>query len=328
MQYTDFWIWFLQPERRVHLHETLIEMATISAVLYFGTAISGLVAISLPVPHEMDTTIIAAITVVSIGIAIVFYTSRQHFPLWLAISHIFVGIPLVGAAIWAGHAPAAAQISIVYIMSSIYCFHFLNIYASSAIVLLASTCFASIGYYHQWEGWQSLTALLLGCSFTVGIIVDLMVRRLHNLATTDSLTGLFNRHTWDTLFDQELRYAAREGHSLSLMVMDLNKFKRVNDTQGHLAGDRILKKVAAVIRGVVRDSDIAARWGGDEFIVLLRNCDLSEARVMENRFHQRLDGVIGVSVGLTDYQVEDTSDAMLARADKDMYARKHANSQR
>ncbi len=323
--YTDFWIKFLQYERRIHLHDTLIEMAIISALMYFGSGISGIAAINVPTAKGMDVELIAATSSLAIIFGTSFYLFRKQFPLWFAVSHIFFGIPLVALTIWAGHVPSAAQISIVYIMCSIYSFHFLNVFAGILVILLAGASFAFVGYSHQWDGWQSMVVLFFGCSFTVGFIVNYMVKRIHGLATIDSLTGLFNRHTWDTLFEQELAYTIRIKNPLSLMVIDLNKFKQINDTQGHLAGDNILQKTAKAIKNVMRDSDIIARWGGDEFVILLRNCTLEQAHIMEQRLHKQLEGIIGASIGLTDYQPNDTADKMLGRADKDMYANKQAS---
>ena len=319
---SELWIKFLQKERRIHLQETLVEMATISSVIYIGASASGLIAISIPTPEGMNIPLITLVSIIGIILGIGFYAYRNNFPLWLAILHIFVGIPLIGITIWAGHIPSAAQISILYIMSSIYSFHFLHIYASGSILLLATACFAIIAYTLHWPAWQSMTILLMGSAITVGIVVHLLVKRLHNLATTDSLTGLYNRHTWDTLFAQELSYADRSKYPLTLMSIDLNNFKQINDTQGHLAGDKILQQTAKTIKEVMRDSDITARWGGDEFVVLLRNCDWEQSKVMRQRLHDHLNDTIKISTGLTNYQKHDTTDKMLARADKDMYEHK------
>jgi diguanylate cyclase (GGDEF)-like protein len=319
---SSFWIQFLQKERRVHLKETLYEMAIISSVIYLGPALVGLIVIVLPTPIGFDSAIIGYLCLLAIVVASVFFMLRNNFPLWLAISHIFIGVPLIGYMIWLGSIPAAAQISLVYLISSTYSFHFLNIYISMLVILLATVIFGDIAYMLAWDDWLLMTVLLLGCSLTLGLVIHLMVKRLHSLATIDGLTGLFNRHAWDTLFEQELSYAKREGHPVTLMIIDLNNFKIINDKKGHLAGDLILQETAKTLKKVMRDSDIIARWGGDEFIVLLRNCNLGQADKLENRLHDKLKGIINFSAGLTDYRKGDSVDTMLERADIAMYLQK------
>ena len=316
---TQFWIRFLQKERRVHLEESLVEMAKISAMIYLGTGITGLLALMLPMPEGMDSVTLAFFCIFAVILSFVFYQYRNRFALPFAILQVFIGIPMIALAIWAGHVPTAAFIAIIYVMSSLYSFHFFHNILSVFVVMMATSSFALVGILNQWQGWQSMTMLLLGSLFTVGVIVDLMVKRLHMLATTDSLTGLFNRHTWDTLFEQEINYVKRERTPLTVMLIDLNKFKRINDTKGHHAGDQVLQEVAKTIKEVMRESDIIARLGGDEFVVLLKNCSLRHALQLKARFQQKLEKIVSASVGLADFETGDTATSMLKRADNAMY---------
>ena len=125
--------------------------------------------------------------------------------------------------------------------------------------------------------------------FLVGITVNLFHNRLESLATTDNLTGLNNRRKFKELFARENSLAKRFGEGLTLLFLDVDNFKSINDEFGHTAGDQYLKDVSAVLLGNIREIDIAARWGGDEFLVLLhRPTDAQTVQVAE-----RLRAAIG-----------------------------------
>lgn len=112
-------------------------------------------------------------------------------------------------------------------------------------------------------------------------LVHAMVRRhqasTEALATLDSLTGLPNRRSFDLLAAQALHEAQRDSGPLVALLIDLDHFKALNDTHGHLAGDEVLRQFANVLQGSLRQSDILCRWGGEEFIVLLREAEGRQA---------------------------------------------------
>jgi diguanylate cyclase (GGDEF)-like protein len=163
-------------------------------------------------------------------------------------------------------------------------------------------------------------------------------RRLEHAASTDALTGLANRQALEILFRQTLLDVARSGHSLSAILFDIDLFKRVNDLHGHLAGDQVLFIVAQMARGAVRENDIVARWGGEEFIVLLRDCPLDVAcKLAENLRHAiedydfRLAGPdtpVTVSMGVAEYALQETQAAFFQRIDKALYGAKAAGRNR
>jgi diguanylate cyclase (GGDEF)-like protein/PAS domain S-box-containing protein len=97
------------------------------------------------------------------------------------------------------------------------------------------------------------------------------------LSTHDHLTQQFNRQMFDTLFEQEAQRAQRYGSDLALIMVDIDFFKKVNDTYGHQVGDEVLKKVSAHIKSYLRDSDVFARWGGEEFVIFMAHTNLQSA---------------------------------------------------
>lgn len=158
---------------------------------------------------------------------------------------------------------------------------------------------------------------------------------LHRImAKHDSLTGLPNRALFDDRLQQALNYCKRHQRVLAVMLLDLDKFKPVNDHYGHATGDELLKQVAQRLLGCVRASDTVARIGGDEFVILLHQIDdPSQANIVSDKIHQALDSVffidgqqihIGCSVG-TAFFPQDGADAreLTQVADQHMYRKKH-----
>jgi len=146
-------------------------------------------------------------------------------------------------------------------------------------------------------------------------------------AVTDALTGLGNRHWMQEMFERELKRAQTGESDVCLMMVDVDRFKEINDTSGHIIGDRILAAIASALRERFRPTDLIARFGGDEFAVLLPGVTLAEAaataeRVRENLMDSsdpNLPKGVTVSIGLTAATSSDNLDRLLERADGAMY---------
>jgi len=162
------------------------------------------------------------------------------------------------------------------------------------------------------------------------------VERIQELTITDDCTGLYNaRHLYKTL-DTEVSRSARYGYQFSVLFLDLDYFKRVNDTHGHLVGSRLLGQVANVIKSYLRIIDYAFRYGGDEFVVLLPQTGKEGATVVAKRLLEifrtaeplKSEGLnlnVRVSMGVATYP-EDANDAhdIIHQADEMMYAVKNS----
>jgi len=158
-------------------------------------------------------------------------------------------------------------------------------------------------------------------------------RKLYYLATTDRLTKLFNRYAGINFFENLIHQAERYGLVFSLIFLDIDNFKKLNDTLGHLVGDRVLVDVTKTIRKSIRKSDIAIRWGGEEFLVLLPNTKdpLPVAEKIRKKISELTYegcGQITVSIGSTVYLPGDTIDYMLRRADQALYKAKRLGKNR
>ncbi len=166
------------------------------------------------------------------------------------------------------------------------------------------------------------------------------VYELQQQAVTDPLTGLYNRRHLREVLSRELMRARRKGSMLAAVMIDADHFKRVNDSLGHEAGDMVLKELAALLKGSIRGSDIACRYGGEEFVLLLADATLEGARSkaediraavkgLELRFHGKPVGALSASLGVALFPHHaDGTDALLGRADEALYGAKAAGRDR
>jgi len=162
--------------------------------------------------------------------------------------------------------------------------------------------------------------------------------KLEILARTDALTGLPNRRTFEEILRVELQRANRYKHSTGLLMVDVDDFKQVNDRLGHQTGDEVLKYVSTILAKSVRATDSVARWGGDEFILLLPQAGVAECQAVARRINENLliehaagEVIQGLQISLSvGWATDATSDAeaLVAQADKMMYDNKQANKSR
>ena len=157
---------------------------------------------------------------------------------------------------------------------------------------------------------------------------DDLLRQLSDLSRTDELTGLPNRRAWDELLDRELRVARRTGQPVTVAMLDLDHFKAYNDLRGHLAGDRLLRSGASLWQSRLRETDVLARWGGEEFALLLPGCDAACATGLIERLRGLLPDGVTFSAGVAPAQDGRTADEIVAAADAALYAAKEAGRDR
>ena len=162
-------------------------------------------------------------------------------------------------------------------------------------------------------------------------------KRLEGIAydsRTDPLTGLGNRRAGVERLQEEISTCQRHRRLLSVVLLDIDHFKRVNDTYGHPGGDDVLRHVARELRAVSRASDVVARWGGEEFLFIFPDTDLSDATQIIERFRAHLAsqtvdipsagtlGTVTISGGAAEFEAKDTPESLLARVDAALYKAK------
>lgn len=192
---------------------------------------------------------------------------------------------------------------------------------------------------------QSLYLNLLICLLVTAVVlvlVSLSLRRyqqrIATLATTDSLTELPNRRGFDLLANQAIQEARREQSPLCALLLDLDHFKDLNDSHGHLAGDAVLRGFARQLSDNLRQSDIICRWGGEEFILLLKDTPPEQARQLGEKLRQHTERSrfdhngaqlsITTSIGLAELRPDDALDQLIGRADHALYRAKQTGRNR
>jgi diguanylate cyclase (GGDEF)-like protein len=219
---------------------------------------------------------------------------------------------------------------------------------NGATFLISSRFIPELDWYLVVE--QNITDLVLPIqrvfyiNIAVSAVVTLLIltltllavnryqRRLEEVAGTDSLTGLLNRQAFEIVFQQAMLDSERRSSPLCAILFDIDYFKTVNDNHGHLAGDRILQQIAGITRDAVRESDIITRWGGEEFLVLLKDCPLTQATAIAEKLRQSIAGhafslpsgnlSLTTSLGVAEYICRETLNSFFSRADTALYQAK------
>ncbi|WP_257638168.1 sensor domain-containing diguanylate cyclase [Janthinobacterium sp. UMAB-56] len=218
-----------------------------------------------------------------------------------------------------------------------------------AQILVNSRFIPELGWYlvveqnvsDDVQSLQRVFILNLAISFGVTLLVLLLTlltvnryqRRIERIASTDALTGLLNRQSLELLFQRALLLSRRTAQPMSAILFDIDFFKRVNDTHGHLWGDKVIRGVADVARATVRESDVITRWGGEEYLVLLNNCNLAQATEVAENLRVAIEGhafglpepqlAVTISLGVAEYRLDESESAFFSRADSALYQAKH-----
>jgi diguanylate cyclase (GGDEF)-like protein len=161
-----------------------------------------------------------------------------------------------------------------------------------------------------------------------------LFEKIQRQATTDGLTGLVNHKTFYEILEKELWRSRRYGGRISLIMVDVDNLKKINDDFGHRAGDKVIREISKRIKECIRQIDTAARYGGDEFAIILLNTSLSDATVVAQRMvdavasfpttWNKVQIPLSISVGLGQYDAESTPEDITSRSDQALYTAKQA----
>jgi diguanylate cyclase (GGDEF)-like protein len=171
---------------------------------------------------------------------------------------------------------------------------------------------------------------------SVGICHARLFRRMQTQAMTDALTGLFNHGAFQDRLGREVKLADRNNWQVSLILLDLDRLKRINDTHGHRSGDGTIFHVASIMRSSVREVDVCARYGGEEFVVILPQCGREDAIEVAERLREAIAstpvpnvGQVTASIGVATYPSgAKTKEELVEMADRAMYLAKAAGRNR
>lgn len=223
-----------------------------------------------------------------------------------------------------------------------------------ADILVNSRFIPELGWYLVVEQNVSDAVLPLQRAFILNLaissVVTLLVlaitlltvnryqRRIERAASTDALTGLLNRQALELLFRNTIRLSERTGKPLAAILFDIDFFKQVNDTHGHLCGDAVIRAVADIARGVVRASDVVTRWGGEEYLILLNDCGLEQAGAIAEDLRSAIarhdfalpapNRPVTISLGVAQYRPGEAESQFFSRADSALYQAKNGGRNR
>ncbi|MFW6057159.1 MAG: diguanylate cyclase, partial [Chloroflexota bacterium] len=162
---------------------------------------------------------------------------------------------------------------------------------------------------------------------------------LERLARFDTLTGLLNRYSIVEKLSEWIRHSRRYHARLSIVLLDIDHFKRINDTYGHAAGDRVLQETASRLMGSIRQADFVGRYGGEEFLIVLPRTDIDGAAFIAERIRTNMEHAplyvddetpvrVTISLGVTQWHEDDKDDSLLVRVDSAMYRAKEGGRNR
>jgi diguanylate cyclase (GGDEF)-like protein len=291
-----------------------------AALFYLFAGLTALATVAFPLSAEEPLRMVFSVGVGAVTVAAGLWIAGRRVPgqvlqLLMAIATLGVSFVVANGKTGAGVMLAA----FAYPWIAVYVAHFFTRQVIFAQTLLISAGFGAgllrDGLPNMFFEWVMVTATVCSTSLLLGHLSE----ALRHEADTDQLTGLLNRNGFHTAAVRERAIADRSGNPLTLVALDLDGFKLINDTYGHAAGDRILMDLGEHWRVRLRTGDILARHGGDEFVLLLPATPVSEASAVLQRLHVP-EVAVGWSVGVSEWQRGESLDACMARADAELYS--------
>ncbi|MCC7125794.1 MAG: bifunctional diguanylate cyclase/phosphodiesterase [Acidobacteria bacterium] len=286
--------------------------------------VAGLICLA----HSFDLDIplirlraIQAISIVAVVTGVALLAAGRHVPRWMYHALLAVGTGLITAKTMLGHGADTAEIeAITYILVMVAAAFFSSWGGMAAHTLLV--CGSAIGALAFLGQTPAAIATFIGTFLCVGVVLAHLVR-IADLADEDPLTALSNRRVLDKELDRAIEVAARDRGALSVIVLDLDHYKRINDALGHAAGDQLLVDCARQWQRIAPNPRLLCRYGGDEFAFLLPGYSLAQAARLADELRAALPGGTTASAGVASWDHGDTASLLMSRADVALY---HAKS--
>jgi diguanylate cyclase (GGDEF)-like protein len=296
------------------------------SVLYGSGGLLMLAAVVLPHDAGLDVPSCATTAVAALLVAACTALCGKHYPRWLYPVLVAAGTCLITwTAAHAGGAGETVAVSGLYVFVSIDAFFFFARPWAATQLGAAVACCMSLAFW-GYETWAT-AVIVSGGTVMVGVVVGWLVR-LAAEAETDGLTGVANRRGFDRALGDSIRQAGRPGLSPAMVMFDLDDFKGVNDRTGHAGGDRLLREVTTVWAAQLADGQVLARFGGDEFALLLPGRSRAEAMEIAQALRAATASRQPCSAGVAVWEPGDTASLLAHRADVALYEAKRGGRNR
>lgn len=267
---------------------------------------------------------VATVCTVALLIAAALWTGGKRVPAWACQLMLAAGSGLIAGVLYFGSGGAATATYASFSgWVAVYAFWFFSrrVAVGHTVLVLGAMATALVGV---GEGRQAGVQMwvLGGTIGTAGLIVSRLAGHLRSQAETDELTDLPNRRAFDSTLRRALAAGARSGTPVSLLLLDLDGFKALNDRHGHAHGDHVLRDVAHRWRAELRAGDLLARIGGDEFGAILAAADRPDVDRTTHRLRVAMPPGVGVSLGAAVWDGREDAEALVDRADRLLYREK------
>lgn len=302
-----------------------------AAAIYGGAAFLGVVEQIIP----GGPTAAPAPGIAAVAVFVVLALVGPRLPTVVFPALGAAGVVLIAVAL--ATSPGPGDGAVLYMWPVLWTSFFFGRRGAIGIVACVGACHALVlwslpgadGYPDRWFDVMVSVAIVAAVVELLAGRSEQLLRRVAEEARTDALTGLLNRRGFAERAAVELAHARRDRAWLSVVTIDIDYFKRVNDEWGHDVGDRVLAHLASVLRDCTRDIDVVGRAGGEEFVVLLPGCRGGDAAAFTERVRDALTQTVSglplvrVSAGVADALAPDDLASLLAAADSALYAAKH-----
>ena len=297
---------------------------TLAALFAAGAVVSTLAVVLPGWPQMHRVGILATVLAAGTG-ALLLTVMAAHVGHWVCHGFTAAGTALIATCqVLAGGGSATATYGMLYIWVVLHCALFFSRRAVAAHIALTTIAYVlALARLDELASMAPQLALTAGTQVAAALVVGSLAARMRRLADTDALTGLANRRTLHTRLAWQLARSRREaGTATWLGLLDLDEFKAFNDTHGHLAGDQLLVETAAAWQQLLRPTDTLARTGGDEFTVLLTDCDADGMEQVVTRMTTAIPRGLSCSAGVARWDGHEHPTELIERADAALYAAK------
>jgi diguanylate cyclase (GGDEF)-like protein len=301
------------------------------AVMYLVGGLTTLLAALLPHPSTVDDRVLLVIGATSPAVAATIQLHRDRLPAWTYPWFLAGGTCIVTALTAAGGGGSVSvSFSFFYMWIVMYSLLFFPPIVGAAQVVVAAAAYgavlATLG--STAAGFTAVEPVVLVAVIATTSAVVLALSRARESSEVDPLTRVANRRGLDRVLDRAMEDARLDGEPLVLAMIDVDRFKRINDLQGHHAGDLVLQHLVREWRAALRAGDTLGRYGGDEFLVVLPRCPQQAVDTILERLRSVADDGVTCSVGAARWQPGDSASMLMSRADSALYEAKRLGRDR